>query len=563
MNLRKTWFGYFNFAISLLITGALVIVAAFVLLFALNGGIVVKEDTLSMINATTISYLIIGVVFAGLLVALYFCIRKLRVNISYKTKLFRDNRAVHFIGASISLACFIAGIILRMRHLLTEDIPIPFDSDLVYNIFTGQNITGSIGNFDLLYARILAFLYKFIGIRPGLYVYFNLILACATIIFVFFAVSGIFDEITALVPTAFLCLSPSVYMVIDTVYTGKLLKYCLVSFIVFIAVKLLNLFSEEKGFDIFALIIINVVITSVVVVLPLMLPNKFRVNFEPGKNDFFESIFLYDNSIIWFVVLSLAFIGVLSFLKSSTDRLSPAAFSLIVGTAFFMVFTGMYDTLRWPDENVMIAIISTLAGLGLNELLFSPVYIADFKEEETPNESFIIHKPAFNPITRIETAGMLTDSATSVNEELIVEVTGKHVLDTVREITRNAVNTPEIQVNSANAETSVTTSLTPDKPAVSANGRDNKLTAAEDKKTFKEKKEKKIKEKRSRKDKEANMETATVQNAENTNTSSNLIENPLPLPKRNARKAIEFKFEPDEAQMKFDVEIGPDDDFDI
>ena len=529
MNLRKTWFGYFNFAISLLITGALVIVAAFVLLFALNGGIVVKEDTLSMINATTISYLIIGVVFAGLLVTLYFCIRKLRVNISYKTKLFRDNRAVHFIGASISLACFIAGIILRMRHLLTENIPIPFDSDLVYNIFTGQNITGSIGNFDLLYARILAFLYKFIGIRPGLYVYFNLILACATIIFVFFAISGIFDEITALVPTAFLCLSPSVYMVIDTVYTGKLLKYCLVSFIVFIAVKLLNLFSEEKGFDIFALIIINVVITSVVVVLPLMLPNKFRVNFEPGKNDFFESIFLYDNSIIWFVVLSLAFIGVLSFLKSSTDRLSPAAFSLIVGTVFFMVFTGMYDTLRWPDENVMIAIISTLAGLGLNELLFSPVYIADFKEEETPNESFIIHKPSFNPITRIETAGMLTDSATSVNEELIVEVT----------------------------------SLTPDKPAVSANGRDNKLTAAEDKKTFKEKKEKKIKEKRSRKDKEANMETATVQNAENTNTSSNLIENPLPLPKRNARKAIEFKFEPDEAQMKFDVEIGPDDDFDI
>jgi len=90
MNLRKTWFGYFNFAISLLITGALVIVAAFVLLFALNGGIVVKEDTLSMINATTISYLIIGVIFAVLLVALYFCIRKLRVNISYKTKLFRD-----------------------------------------------------------------------------------------------------------------------------------------------------------------------------------------------------------------------------------------------------------------------------------------------------------------------------------------------------------------------------------------------------------------------------------------------------------------------------------------
>ena len=357
MNLRKTWFGYLNFAISFLITGALVIVAAFVLLFSLNGGTVVRKDTLSMINTTTISYLIIGVVFTGILVAVYLGIRKLRVKISDNTRLFRDNRAVHFIGGSVSLACFVVGIVLRLRHLFSENIPIPFDSDLVYNIFSGQTITGTIGNFDLLYARILAFLYKFIGIRPGMFVYLNLILACLTIVFIFFAVSGIFDEITALVPTAFLSLSPSVYMVIDTGYTGKLLKYCLVAFIVFVTVKVLNIFSEEKGFDIFALIVINVVLLAAVVVLPLMLPNKFSVNFDPNKNDFFESVFLYDNSIIWFIVLSMAFIGVLSFLKSTTDRLSPAAFSLIVGTVFFLVFTGTYDTLRWPDENVMIMII--------------------------------------------------------------------------------------------------------------------------------------------------------------------------------------------------------------
>ena len=539
MNLRKTWFGYFNFVFSFLITGALVIVAAFILLFGLNGGIVIREDTLSMISATSISYLVIGVVYAALLVVLYFAIRKLRTVLSQKTKLFRDNRAIHFIGGSLSLACFVAGVFLRIRHILTESAPIPFDPDVVYNVFSGQNITGTFGNFDLLYVRILAFLYRFLGIRPGIYIYVNLVLACLTVILLFFAVSGIFDELVALVPTAFLCLSPSIYIVAETEYTGRLLKYFLVSLILFIAVRILKNFSEVNGFDVVGLIVINVVILLFVVVLPLAVPNRFEVVLDPGKNDFFETLFLYDNSIIWFAALSTAFIGVISFIKARTDRLSPVGFVLLAGILFFLMYYGKYDTLRWPDENVMIVIITTLAGLGLNELLFSPLYVADFNEKEDPEKTLIVHKPAFNPITRIESAGMLTDSATSVNEELIVEVSDTAVSSTVTAAISSAA-TEDTQKESGAEK--------------AKNNKNEKV------KKTKDKKEKKIADRISKKEKEKEAE---MENENTYSTVSNLIENPLPLPKKNARKAIEFKIEPDESMMKFDVEIKPDDDFDI
>ncbi len=42
-----------------------------------------------------------------------------------------------------------------------------------------------------------------------------------------------------------------------------------------------------------------------------------------------------------------------------------------------------------------------------------------------------------------------------------------------------------------------------------------------------------------------------------------LLDNPIPIPKRNSRKKIDYAFEPSARQMKFDVEIKDSDDFDI
>ena len=46
-------------------------------------------------------------------------------------------------------------------------------------------------------------------------------------------------------------------------------------------------------------------------------------------------------------------------------------------------------------------------------------------------------------------------------------------------------------------------------------------------------------------------------------TKTKFIENPLPLPKKHARKTMNFQFHPEESQMKYDIEIDDTDDFDI
>lgn len=41
------------------------------------------------------------------------------------------------------------------------------------------------------------------------------------------------------------------------------------------------------------------------------------------------------------------------------------------------------------------------------------------------------------------------------------------------------------------------------------------------------------------------------------------IENPLPLPKKHVKRTMDYKFHPEEAMMKYDIEIAENDDFDL
>ena len=41
------------------------------------------------------------------------------------------------------------------------------------------------------------------------------------------------------------------------------------------------------------------------------------------------------------------------------------------------------------------------------------------------------------------------------------------------------------------------------------------------------------------------------------------IENPLPLPKKHVKKTMDYKFEPEEHLMKYDIEVSETDDFDV
>ena len=65
-------------------------------------------------------------------------------------------------------------------------------------------------------------------------------------------------------------------------------------------------------------------------------------------------------------------------------------------------------------------------------------------------------------------------------------------------------------------------------------------------------------------EKEMNVEKE-VEIMENTQTQQNveLIRNPLPLPKKHAHKAMDYSFQPSKNQMKYDIFVSDDDDFDL
>ncbi len=42
-----------------------------------------------------------------------------------------------------------------------------------------------------------------------------------------------------------------------------------------------------------------------------------------------------------------------------------------------------------------------------------------------------------------------------------------------------------------------------------------------------------------------------------------LIENPLPLPKKHVKKVMDFPIQPEASQMHYDLEVDPGDNFDF
>lgn len=60
---------------------------------------------------------------------------------------------------------------------------------------------------------------------------------------------------------------------------------------------------------------------------------------------------------------------------------------------------------------------------------------------------------------------------------------------------------------------------------------------------------------------EKNKETEVVE--EDLNKKIEFIENPLPVPKKHIRKTMDYAFVPEESQMKYDIHVSDNDDYDI
>lgn len=59
------------------------------------------------------------------------------------------------------------------------------------------------------------------------------------------------------------------------------------------------------------------------------------------------------------------------------------------------------------------------------------------------------------------------------------------------------------------------------------------------------------------------MEMMDLEKKETTNKNEQMIENPLPVPKKRERKVMDYAFEPQGIQMVYDIRVSDKDDFDI
>ena len=59
------------------------------------------------------------------------------------------------------------------------------------------------------------------------------------------------------------------------------------------------------------------------------------------------------------------------------------------------------------------------------------------------------------------------------------------------------------------------------------------------------------------------MEMTDLEKRETTTQNEQMIENPLPVPKKRERKIMDYAFEPQGIQMVYDIRVSDKDDFDI
>ena len=59
------------------------------------------------------------------------------------------------------------------------------------------------------------------------------------------------------------------------------------------------------------------------------------------------------------------------------------------------------------------------------------------------------------------------------------------------------------------------------------------------------------------------MEAEGMEQLQEVPKQVKFIDNPMPLPKKHVKKAIEYSVEPPEELMDFDIEISEEDDFDL
>lgn len=418
MNFKKTWFGYLNFVISSIITGAAVIALVFFLMFkkyltAITAG----SSILSFANPMFWAFLGISVSVIGLVFLIVFIIKKIRIK-ALKNEYFVDQKPRKITGLILGLAIFAAGLVLRIRFILHHEFEPAFDTEAAKSYFDGVTTFSGFCDFDLLYARLIAYVYRYVGIKPEMFVWFNLILSCVLYIVIFAILKNIFDEFAACVPLAFLSFSPASF---SNIALGSIdyLKFLIVCVLLLIVIKLLSTSKEVSSFPVFGLVLTHLFIITFLFVIPLLSSKSVSISLLFGAEKERLLFSMFDNIYIFAGVLICILIAEFNFLFSESDRLSPISFIWLIALMFFLFTDNALFHTSWPDMPLMKVLFATFAGLGFSGLIFGDKCSSEFAEDFYDElESREFDKQAENTtwISRSESAKLLTAETTKVKE---------------------------------------------------------------------------------------------------------------------------------------------------
>ena len=513
MNFKKTWFGYINFILVVLLAGASVIALVFLNLY--SGVSDILSDPLTVIkehNGINIFFVLFMCILTVLFtIGLFVLLRQFRTILSSKHDIFRDSFVSDIVGGSLSLGLFAAGLFLRTRVALRVHDSIPFDSASAESFFNDPGSFKFTGTASL-YEGFMAFLYRFIGIRPEAFVWVNLVLQVLTVIAIYIVVKNVLGSGCLIVPMAFMNLSPKIISYIST-GSAEVMEFFICSVIMLILIFILSLFKEVKYFDSWGMIPCQVIVFICIFILPVFLTGgldnfpKFDFNSSFG----FVRLFSFPEiEYIDVIVMCLILVAAVSFIFSKYDRLMTISLIWLFSSVFYL-----YCENKWPSDFTMTLLFSVLAGLGLDEMFLSTVYDPELALKES-----VKNKPV----------AIETDAA----EDQTVKEAPAEAQVSEAEVSKEASINDRVQ----------------EAEAVKEQDNSEKIKAGEAKET---------------EEASENTEAEEVKEEEEVKEVKEvkLFDNPLPVPKPHVRKEISYSFEPDESMMKFDLDISENDDFDI
>lgn len=201
----------------------------------------------------------------------------------------------------------------------------------------------------------------------------------------------------------------------------------------------------------------------------------------------------------------LALFGCLSFMIEDKDSISLSVFSLVIFS-----FNLLFDYSNDPAFLYLLVSIGILCGLGVRGFLFSGFmtdtlsvdYIAAISNEDVILET----EDNKNIVDENKIDSTETDIKVSASENLTVAKNDETEISIVKNVSDINVNEVEIEKSIVTVEPKLEI---PQKPKVK------------------------------------------------------LLDNPLPLPKKHVKKELTYSFEPVDRDMRFDIEIKDNDDFDI